>query len=97
MLSSIIADREGGAVILPSGRILRYLVTGIGALPEENLRYVFFLKTDDGATNYKILSSYELNRNGVIPLENYEDRKKFAGKSESDFLMEVKNKISMKQ
>jgi len=95
--STIVADREGGAVILPNGRILRYSVAGIGALPDENLRYVFFLKNDDAIGNYKILSGYELNRNGIIPLENYDDRKNYAGISESGFLMEVKNKISTKR
>lgn len=93
----VVADREGGAIILPNGRILQYVVSGIETLPEQNLRYVFFLKNDENIGNYKILTGYELNANGIIPLEDYEDRKDYIGKTENNFLKEVKSKISTNQ
>lgn len=92
--SSVTIDKEGGAIIMPNGQVIQYVVTGIGALPELNSRYLFFLRKVENQEEYVILTGYELNADGILPLEDYQDREIFRGKSEKNFVNEVKNRIA---
>jgi len=65
--SSIIAERRGGRVKYPDGRIVRYGFVGQGS-PMKGKSYLFFLsKSGDG--DYTILTGYELQGNRVLALD----------------------------
>jgi hypothetical protein len=67
---TIVADREGGALRLSNGRVLRYEVTGLGKLPRLDKQYVFFLKFNRGQ-DLSILSGYELRDGNVFSLKGH--------------------------
>jgi len=64
----VIAEREGADVQLPGGRILRYRVADQGA-PSTGRNYILFLKYDDQAKDYHILTGYKLHKGHVSPLD----------------------------
>lgn len=67
IISSVVAEREGGRVSFPSGSTFRYFVDGLG-IPEVGHRYLLFLKQfDDGG--FSIITGYELLKGRVIPLD----------------------------
>jgi hypothetical protein len=66
--TSIVAERLGGRVRLPSGRTVVYRLIG-QAFPQLNGTYVFFLKRENGQADYSILTAYELKGGRVIPLD----------------------------
>ncbi len=66
--SSIVAERLGGRVRLPSGRTVVYRLIG-QAFPQLNGTYVFFLKKENGQADYSILTAYELKGGRIIPLD----------------------------
>jgi hypothetical protein len=87
--TSIVADRVGGALRLPDGRVLRYVVSGAGALPTSGRRHVFFLKRIHQEQDLSILVGYELSEGLVFPLEDIPDREPYIGAKEIDFLRMV--------
>lgn len=66
--SNIIAERIGGKVRFPSGKIQRWGETGHN-LPQKNKRYVLFLKWNEEGKDYSILTGYEINGQIVNPLD----------------------------
>jgi hypothetical protein len=64
--SLIVAERTGGRVRFPSGRVLLYGNRGEG-MPRQGRRYLFFLKGND--QQYAILTAYELRSGRVYPLD----------------------------
>lgn len=87
----IIADREGGALRLSSGRIVRFNVGTLGRLPRIGRRYVFFLKRIHEGQDITILTAYKLHKGRVFPLTMgapYEDF------DEQTFLNEVRTTIA---
>ncbi len=66
--TSIVAERLGGRVRLPSGRTVVYRLIG-QAFPQLNGSYVFFLKKENGQADYSILTAYELKGGRIIPLD----------------------------
>lgn len=62
----IIAERRGGRVRFPSGRVIRYGVRGQG-VPRRARRYVLFLGRNE--QQYSILTAYELRAGRVHPLD----------------------------
>lgn len=87
----VIAEREGGAITLPNGRTIRYLVSGIGALPDEGNRYVLFLKQNSDDVDYSILVGYEIGTEGIISLS--QDGTRHSGKTEFAFIDEIEEAI----
>ena len=69
----LIINRQGGAIRMPSGRVFRYLVDGIGSMPEVGKRYVLFLQREKDQ-DYKIVVGYELTDKEIIPLEDFANR-----------------------
>lgn len=67
--SSLIADREGGRVRFPSGRIILQHVFGQG-MPRVGRRYALFLTLDDQKQSTHILTGYELRGGRVFPIDN---------------------------
>jgi len=68
---TIVVDREGGALRLSNGRVLRYEVSGMGKLPRLGRQYVFFLKRINEGQDVSILSGYELRGGRVFSLKGY--------------------------
>jgi hypothetical protein len=67
--NSIDADRIGGRVRFPNGRVSQYFVVG-QHMPEVGKQYLLFLTKSDGKGDYVILTGYEI-RDGIIhPLDN---------------------------
>lgn len=98
--SSIVAERQIGAVRFPSGRIQRYKTHRQGA-PQTGKRYVLFLKRDNQAPDFSILTGYELRAGRVIPLdgEDVKDQRadlpfaRYRGTDENTFLGAVREAI----
>jgi hypothetical protein len=67
---SVTVEREGGALRLQDGRVLRYRVGGIGLLPSSGEQYVFFLKSIHQGQDLSILRAYELREDQVYSLES---------------------------
>jgi len=93
-------QRKGGAIRLPSGKVVvRAALTD--SMPQVGSRYLFFLKYDQGAEDYAVLTGYLLDGNEVYCLDdltysesNHEDvvhplRKK--GLSEEQFLVRARS------
>lgn len=87
---SITIDKEGGAIKMPNGQVLQYFVAGMGSLPVVDSRYLLFLKRSIDFDEYSILTGYELNLGGVIPLDEYQDREEYRGRREKDFVFDVR-------
>lgn len=66
--SPLAAQREGGRVRFPSGRIQRYKPHFQGT-PRVGSRYVLFLKRNDDEQSYFIWTGYELRAGRVHPLD----------------------------
>lgn len=66
--SNVIAERIGGKVRFPSGKIQKRGETGHNLL-QKNKQYVLFLKWDKEGKDYSILTGYEVNGQIVNPLD----------------------------
>lgn len=88
---SIVADRVGGALRLSNGRVLRYAVSGAGALPAPGGRYLLFLERIHQEQDLSILAGYELSGGLISPLEDVLDREPYVGAKETDFLRMVRD------
>ena len=64
---SVIADRWGGRVRFPNGRIIRYSFVGQGS-PMKGNKYLLFLSRT-GQGSYKIITGYEIGGNRVSALD----------------------------
>jgi hypothetical protein len=67
--SSLVADRDGGGVRFPSGRIVIQHIVGQG-MPRVGRRYALFLTCDDQEQNIQVLTAYELRGGQVFPIDN---------------------------
>jgi hypothetical protein len=65
---TIVAERAGGAVRFPSGRIQYYSIHQRG-LPRVGTRHVFFLKHNELGDDFSIVTAYELRDGRVFPLD----------------------------
>jgi hypothetical protein len=65
---TVAAQREGGRVRFPSGRIQQY-ITHYQHMPRAGRRYVLFLKRNDDGQAYYIRTGYELRAGRVHPLD----------------------------
>lgn len=92
----LIINRQGGAIRMPSGRVFRYLVDGIGSMPEVGKRYVLFLQREKDQ-DYKIVVGYELTDKEIIPLEDFADRDPIRALTETQFLSLLRQKLSESQ
>lgn len=98
--TSIIAEREGGRVRFPSGKIVTAQVNRQD-MPRPGRRYVFFLTCTDlngnDAEGYYLLTAYELREGRVIPLDKVQEGhpiNQYKGISEQDFLTELRAVIA---
>jgi len=92
--SSIIAEREGASVKLPDGRTISYKIIGQG-MPQIARRVALFLKYDEEAKSYNILTGYELIDKRVYPLD--EEVERFAAfklDAEDSFLEAIREAVT---
>ena len=73
---------------MPEGRTIRYLVSGIGALPVDGNRYVLFLKRNPDDDDYTILVGYEIGVDGITSLSQHGIE--HSGKTEHGFIAEIR-------
>jgi hypothetical protein len=81
----ITAEREGGAVKFPSGRIQQYRINGQG-MPQIERKYVFFLRQNETDEDFSILTAYELRDGQVFPLDTLDLYAIYRGDEASQFL-----------
>jgi len=97
---SITIQRKGGAVRLPSGKVVIRAVMA-DSMPQTGGRYLLFLKYDQSTEDYSVLMGYQLNGNEVYRLDglNPEDSNfrevehllRKEGVSEGEFLARAKS------
>ena len=68
--SNVVAERIGGKVRFPSGKIQRWGETGHN-LPQKNKQYVLFLRWNEEGKDYSILTGYEVKGQIVNPLDGF--------------------------
>lgn len=66
--STVEAERPGGAVRFPSGKLQRYSISEQG-IPRLGKKYVLFLKSNGVSQNFSIITGYELHERIVFPLD----------------------------
>ena len=91
--NSIIAEREGAAVQLPSGRIVRTGFAG-ARMPGIGRQYVLFLKYNDQGEDYHIVTGYELRNERVFPLDSGERFSIYKEADASTFLNAVHQAVA---
>jgi hypothetical protein len=64
------AERIGGAVRFPSGKVLHYRDYGQG-FPEKDQRYIFFLRALSEPDDYFLLTAYGFKAGKVEPLDGH--------------------------
>lgn len=86
---TIFAERYGGKVRYPSGKMIRYRVEGEG-VPIVGKRYIVFLAKADEDT-YNLLTAYEIKGNKIFPIDGSRNSifAKHNGKDLDTFMREV--------
>lgn len=87
----IIVERTGGFLRYPDGRQVLFFVEGYG-MPAVNARNVLFLKVV--GRGFRIITVYELNADGVLPLDRANQFQRFEGESENVFVNTLRESIA---
>lgn len=66
--SLITAERPGGRVLFPSGKVAKYQYIGQG-MPRQGKTYLLFLKRIQESDDYKIITGYELQSGKAFPID----------------------------
>lgn len=92
----LFAEREGGRVRFPSGKIVTARVVNQD-MPRPGRRYVFFLRrrslTGSDSEGLHLLTAYELREGRVVPLDKVSEKhpiNQYKGKAEEEFLTELR-------
>jgi len=101
--STFEAERPGGAVRFPSGKILRRGFLGRN-LPQQGHRYLLFLIYNEEGQNFTILTGYKISAGHISPLDGVPESKEgftqfrsyenFRGVEASAFLQTVRAAIN---
>lgn len=86
------AEREGGRVRFPSGKLHLYMLSEQG-MPYVAGRYLLFLTDGDNGSAFHILTGYELREGLVYPLDELPNSRAYEKMEEEKFLNELKTKI----
>jgi len=89
--SVITVERTGGFLRYPNGRKVLFFVQGYG-MPEVGARNVLFLKI--AGQGFRIVTIYELNPAGVLPLDSGGKFQRFQGENETAFLNTLRESIT---
>ena len=87
--SLIEAEREGGRVRFPSGRLHLYLINEQD-MPRVGQRYVLFLTNTNEEPNLQIITGYELREGKVYSLDNPPNTLKHENVDELNFLSKLR-------
>jgi hypothetical protein len=97
--AQITAQRIGGRVRFPSGKILLLGAPYGENMPRIGQQYVLFLKQNDDEQDYSIITAYELRSGRVFPLDGspegdgkshqFAEYEKYAGIDEATFINDV--------
>lgn len=93
------ADRVGGRVRFPSGKVGTYWVTG-QSMPRVGGRYLLFLTSDEQGQDFDILTAYELRAGRAYPLDQPGHMHPFAsysGAEETTLLNDTRAAIAKSQ
>jgi hypothetical protein len=90
----ITVDREGGIVVYPNGQQILYRNSQEN-MPSVGKRYVFFLQYVN--QDFRILTAYELDNDKVVPLDDLDHFRKFAGQDATTFLNDIRTILSKPQ
>ncbi len=88
--SVIEAERDGGRVRFPNGRLHMYSISEHD-MPAVGLRYVLFLNSNE--LSFQILTGYELREGKVYPLDHLPKLQIYENTDETSFLNELRAKI----
>jgi len=91
--SSVEAEREGGRVKFPSGRMHLYMVSEQD-MPQVGGRYVFFLKETNTDDVFEIITGYEIRADSVSPLDDLPQARSYENATPANFLNELKTKLA---
>lgn len=97
----IVAERRGGVVRFPSGRLQRYATAQQG-MPQVGRRYLLFLASNSSGQDFALVTAYELSDGRVLPIDGYGNNREhvipsftvFEGMDEATFLKLVSDAIS---
>ena len=87
----IVVERTGGFLKYPNGRKVLFFVQGVG-MPEVGARNVLFLKV--AGEGFQIVTIYELNPEGVLPLDRGNKFQRFQGENEATFINTLRGSIA---
>jgi hypothetical protein len=95
----IVAQRSGGRVSYPTGKTVRYTISGQD-MPRLNNKYVFFLTYSTNTKTYTILTGYEIYEGKVTALDGKGrsksagfDFSKYDGYDEKQFMNELQTEV----
>lgn len=92
----IVADRSGGAVRFPSGKVQRIYTFRGQRMPQVGHRYVLFIIRNAPEEDLTILTGYELREGKVVALDSLPPYTRDNGSGENDFLQLIRGKIEKK-
>ncbi len=85
-------EREGGRVKFPSGKVFWYAIER-ERMPRVGRQYVLFLKRDDSAQAFHLLTGYELRDGKVFPLDSHPKFSTYNGVEEKTFLNALRDEF----
>jgi hypothetical protein len=87
------AEREGGRVKFPSGRLHLYKVSEQD-MPRVGARYVLFLTETDSESVFQILTGYEIREASIYPLDELPQSRSYENTTASTFVSELRMKLA---
>ena len=90
--ASIDAEREGGRVKFPSGRVHLYMTSELN-MPEVGKRYLLFLDNSGDDAVFQIITGYELREGRVYPLDHLPNLQVYENVAEQEFLTALRKKV----
>lgn len=87
------AEREGGRVKFPSGRMHLYMVSEQD-MPHVGGRYVLFLTPTDTESIFQILTGYQIRGDSIYPLDDLPKSRSYENTTSISFLNELRIKLA---
>lgn len=87
------AEREGGRVKFPSGRLHLYKISEQD-MPRVGARYVLFLTETDSESVFQILTGYEIREASIYPLDELPQSRSYENTPATTFLSELRMKLA---
>lgn len=87
------AEREGGRVKFPSGRLHLYKFSEQD-MPRVGGRYVLFLRETDSESVFQILTGYEIRGDSIYALDELPQSRSYENTSATTFVKELRIKLS---